>query len=541
MLIKVFCSYSHRDQDLKKLLEEHLSPLMRADRITVFWSDDELSAGSEFLPAIMEALEDADVVLLLLSSSYCLSDFCWNIEMRRAIERRDLGKARVVPILLRAMHWNIPPINRLTIVPRDTVAVTSANNIDEAFAEIVGEIDDVIGQVVEHQEHSPEDLKEFAKSTSSAPVAPDSDGEVFHCIPMVNEIVRLRQDGITELLPDILLKFRGGLGERRMADIWVYFNTNVTSRLMSGGFMEAALSLVTGYSVSNLPVLSRGIRAVQSAANALAFLNVPLHELRILPLTERNLRISNIRVNAAQLGTHADHPSQVLLFVKVSDTSVSPNPQITVATINGELKLEVAAVHQGPDLNRLPQSQSLNAGLLAEERKAQLTAMLRFSGRIAPYEPGGERSGLMVRFNNIPNGVSLFTTLDQVDSAPTTLSARLLLGDLNGNPLPQKPELAGHVIVGDRSLGLARIRTVGGSGVATWEVQGGYNDEQQEMMFGLVVAYRSDPSHFVPGLATVTVNGSHAPLSCVGTASSSGPIPRFSDESFSIDLFSIVA
>src|SRR5713101_5925792 len=54
MLIKVFCSYSHRDRDLKNLLEEHLSPLMRADRIRVFWSDDELAVGTEFLPEIME-------------------------------------------------------------------------------------------------------------------------------------------------------------------------------------------------------------------------------------------------------------------------------------------------------------------------------------------------------------------------------------------------------------------------------------------------------------------------------------------------------
>ncbi len=539
MLIKVFCSYSHRDRDLKDLLEEHLSPLMRADRISVFWSDDELSAGSEFLPEIMEALDDADVVLLLLSSSYCLSDFCWTIEMPRAIERRDLGKAQVVPILLRAMHWNIPPINKLTIVPRDKVAVNSAKNIDEAFAEIVGEIGSVIGDVVKHRAH--EDLEEFAKSISNVPVTPSLGAEVFHCIPLVNEIARLRQDGITEFLPDILLEFRGELGERRMADVWVYFNTNVTSRLISGGFTEAALSLVNGYSVSMLPVLSRGIRAVKSAANTLAFLNVPLHEMRTLPEAERNLRISNVRVNAAQLGRIADHPTPIVSFVRVSDTSVSPNPQITVATITGELKFEVASAHPDVDLNHLPQGQSLNAGLLADERSAQLTAILKFSGKIAPYEPGGERTGLMVRFNNIPNGVNLYTTFDQIDSVPTALSAKLMLGDLQGNPLPEKPELAGHVIVGDRSLGIAKLPAVGGTSVATWEVQGGYNDEQQEMLFGVIVAYKSDPLQFLPWLAKVTVNGSHAPLSTVNTASSSGPIPRFYDNSLLVDLFSIVA
>jgi hypothetical protein len=259
---------------------------------------------------------------------------------------------------------------------------------------------------------------------------------------------------------------------------------------------EATLSLATGCVVTRIPTLNRGIRAVQVAANGLAFLQVPLHELRVLPPEERNLRISNIRVCPGMLDSRTG-PCQLCLHIKVSDTTLSPDPMFTVATTGVSLNVQVLPAVAGIDLKRLRQSQSLNSGLFNEKGKAdELTAIVKFSRRIIPFEPVGERTRLLVRFNNIPKGVKIFTTIEQVASVPSTLTA-ILIGrcDLHGNNGPlQKPTIGGHVIVDGRSIDLADVDIWGTDGIAVWEVRGGSNDEQQEIAFGVVAAFRGDPS-----------------------------------------------
>jgi hypothetical protein len=218
--IRVFCSYSHKDRELKKLLEEHISPLRRAGRIEITWSDDALTVGTEFDPVIREELEKANIILLLLSSSFFNSDYCWNIERRRAFERHDAGEARAVPVLLKPCHWKVPPIDKYTVVPRNLQAVSIWPNQDEAFAEVITEIDRVINEMEEHLSLTGATHVTTPSSTLKSVTTPGHD-PVFHCVPVWGGPVSLRHDGIAELLPDIVLHFKGEPGERRMTDIWL--------------------------------------------------------------------------------------------------------------------------------------------------------------------------------------------------------------------------------------------------------------------------------------------------------------------------------
>lgn len=327
MPVKVFCSYSHQDRDLKERLKKHLSTLQRKGRITAYWSDEKLSAGTEFDPAIESELGKADLILVLLSASYSDSDYCWNRELLPAVGRHRAGVARVVPILLSAMNWDVPPINQLTIIPRNLKAVTSWPNTDEAFAEITHEIDRVIDEVeIYGALVKARPAGEFQRPpldvtlpTASTPISGNDMSTVFHCVLQFDDPVALRSTGIAELLPDLVLQFRGDPGECRFADIWLYANTNITSRIVRlGGLSEATISLATGHSITRFPTLRHNFRAVQSRVNALAFLQVPLHELRSLPQAERNLRIANVRVSAAQLGVFTIKPTEIVVSCQYS-------------------------------------------------------------------------------------------------------------------------------------------------------------------------------------------------------------------------------
>src|SRR5436305_5251336 len=93
----VFFSYAHRDKVLRDKLEEHLSNLKYRGLITT-WHDREISAGEEGAQQIDIYLNQAHIILLLISASFMASEYCYSIEMRRALERHERQEADVIPI-----------------------------------------------------------------------------------------------------------------------------------------------------------------------------------------------------------------------------------------------------------------------------------------------------------------------------------------------------------------------------------------------------------------------------------------------------------
>ena len=141
--VKVFCAYSHQDETLRDHLENHLSSLKQRGVISV-WHDQRISAGGEWEREIHQHLNTSDIILLLISSDFLASDYCYNIEMNRAIERHDAGEARVIPIILRSVDWEDEPISKLMALPRDAKPVTKWEDRDEVFTNIARGIKKVV-------------------------------------------------------------------------------------------------------------------------------------------------------------------------------------------------------------------------------------------------------------------------------------------------------------------------------------------------------------------------------------------------------------
>jgi TIR domain len=137
--IRLFYSYSHHDEDLRKELDNHLSLLRRTGLISA-WHDRMIGTGDEWKGAIDKNLEEAHVILLLVSSSVLASDYCWDVETKQAVERHDGGEAKVIPIILRPCDWHGAPFGKLQVLPGDGKAVTSWSNRDEAFTKVAQEI-----------------------------------------------------------------------------------------------------------------------------------------------------------------------------------------------------------------------------------------------------------------------------------------------------------------------------------------------------------------------------------------------------------------
>jgi formylglycine-generating enzyme required for sulfatase activity len=147
--IKVFISYSHQDDELRKELSSHLSGLCEAKLIEP-WHDRNIDAGSGWAEEIDENLERAEIILLLVSSDFMASRYCYSIEMNQALERHRAGSAVVIPVIVRDAVWSSSPLGSIQAVPRDNKAVAPRGDKyarDTAWKEVTVEIGKVAQQI----------------------------------------------------------------------------------------------------------------------------------------------------------------------------------------------------------------------------------------------------------------------------------------------------------------------------------------------------------------------------------------------------------
>ncbi|AUX69169.1 hypothetical protein CHX26_06335 [Porphyrobacter sp. HT-58-2] len=134
-MLSVFFSYSHEDETLRNQLEQQLAILSRQQVITT-WHDRRITAGEVIDHAISGNLEAADIILLLVSPAFLASDYCYDREMLRAMERHEAGKAVVIPVILRPCEWHRTPFGKILATPTDGKPVTQWPDRDTAFLEV---------------------------------------------------------------------------------------------------------------------------------------------------------------------------------------------------------------------------------------------------------------------------------------------------------------------------------------------------------------------------------------------------------------------
>ena len=135
----LFFSYSHKDEALRNELEVHLSMLKRQGLLHA-WHDRRIGAGDDIDLSISEELEKADIILLLVSAHFLASDYCYDKEMIRALERHQEGDARVIPVIIHPCDWKNAPFGQLRATPLDGRPVSMFPNQAEALTQIAQDI-----------------------------------------------------------------------------------------------------------------------------------------------------------------------------------------------------------------------------------------------------------------------------------------------------------------------------------------------------------------------------------------------------------------
>jgi TIR domain len=132
--MNVFISNAHEDiKQLRKLLK-HLQVLELQGLVKVLY-DRDITAGAKWEPMIMTYLNEAQIILLLISVDFMTSDYCFHVELERAMKKHEDEEAIVIPIILRPVEWKWASFGELQALPTNAIPIKDASwhSSDEAF------------------------------------------------------------------------------------------------------------------------------------------------------------------------------------------------------------------------------------------------------------------------------------------------------------------------------------------------------------------------------------------------------------------------
>jgi small GTP-binding protein len=121
--LKIFVSYSHKDEKLKDELMTMLAGMQRRGIVDT-WQDRRIEPGDEWNKVIQDKMDECDLALLLVSADYLASPFIQEAEQPKLLERRKEMQLRVIPIIVRPCKWQSEPVLKdLQALPKNGKAV----------------------------------------------------------------------------------------------------------------------------------------------------------------------------------------------------------------------------------------------------------------------------------------------------------------------------------------------------------------------------------------------------------------------------------
>ncbi|WP_427162372.1 GUN4 domain-containing protein [Aliinostoc sp. HNIBRCY26] len=166
---KLFFSYSHKDETLRDELAYHLS-ILEKQGVIASWHDREILAGEQWHDQISDNLNTADIILLLVSAYFLASNYCWDVEVKKAIERHDKGEACVIPVILRPVDWTGAPFAKLQALPKNAEPVVSRywHTQDEAFTDVAKGIRGAVQKLKQERAKRQRELEEAEERQQEA-------------------------------------------------------------------------------------------------------------------------------------------------------------------------------------------------------------------------------------------------------------------------------------------------------------------------------------------------------------------------------------
>ena len=132
--MKLFYSYSHKNEQCREDMEKHLALLKRDSKLDS-WSDKKITPGTTLDNEIDVNLMDSDIICLLMSSDFIASDACMR-ELETAIKRKENDDILVIPIILSHCPWDDTELKKVKALPKDGKPISTFRDKEEAWKNV---------------------------------------------------------------------------------------------------------------------------------------------------------------------------------------------------------------------------------------------------------------------------------------------------------------------------------------------------------------------------------------------------------------------
>lgn len=141
--LTLFISYAHIDETYCDQLRGALTVYERGGELAV-WDDTKIIPGQKWEKEIIRKLEEAQIIVLLLSNDFIRSDYCTLVEMQKAIERERRGECSIVSIVVRQCRFDKLQVGKLQAILPGGKAIKNNRDRDTAWREVTRQLDKVI-------------------------------------------------------------------------------------------------------------------------------------------------------------------------------------------------------------------------------------------------------------------------------------------------------------------------------------------------------------------------------------------------------------
>src|SRR5690606_743798 len=125
--VKIFISYTHRDEATLERLHVHLA-MLRRDGIIDEWYDREILGGATIDEEVERNLNTSEIFVALVTPDFLNSDYCYDTEMAMAIEKHGRAELQIVPVVAEPCDWQNSPLRRFKALPKDGRPISEWRN-----------------------------------------------------------------------------------------------------------------------------------------------------------------------------------------------------------------------------------------------------------------------------------------------------------------------------------------------------------------------------------------------------------------------------
>lgn len=147
MPVKILFCYAHEDEQHFMKLKAQLSPLQHSSQIDTY-CDRDINIGDDREQVINMHLNQSQIVVLLISPDFINSDYCYGVEMKRAIERYERSEAQVIPVILRHCLWQGTPLSKLQCLPTNAKPIIEWRPRDKGYFDVANGIQQTIERMI---------------------------------------------------------------------------------------------------------------------------------------------------------------------------------------------------------------------------------------------------------------------------------------------------------------------------------------------------------------------------------------------------------